>query len=363
MLKEIGSTFWLDPNETYEAPTESDLMDKVAGFSDSVFLSSGRGAQGLVLEHIAQKSPRIQKVALIPAFTCTTVVEPFRKYGYDIKTYRIDDRLNADLSEIEQQIEKCGVSVVLFHRYYGFDTCKGWGNLIDHYRAKGVIFIEDKTHCLYSDLPKLNVDYITASIRKWGGMPDGGIALCREGHFLNKPELCDEEMIQTKLEASYLKYDYMVNDRGGKDKFRQLYERAAELLYAEDLFYKMSPVSYAVMMSISKEYLKTRRQKNYEVLYSGLKEETSIRILSPAPDECAAPLYFAILSQDRDTLQAALRNENIYAPMIWPYEDESLEVDEVVMGIYNDVLCIPVDQRYGVDDMQRVVRCVRNALA
>lgn len=211
MMTEIESTFWLNPNSVYEYDyyqKSKNIDDKLSEFGDTAFLSTGRAAQNLVLETIENRNPNIKKRALIPGVTCTTVVNPFKTHGYQIYTYSIDDTLTANPEEIKK-IDELAIDVVLFHRYYGFDTCKNWDGLIEKYSKKGVVFIEDKTQCLYSQLPVLNVDYIVGSIRKWDGMPDGGIAICKDGKLVNKPELYDDEMVKCRIKASYLKYDYI----------------------------------------------------------------------------------------------------------------------------------------------------------
>ena len=362
MMKEIGSTFWLNPNSVYEYnyyQKSKNIDDQLSKFGDVAFLSTGRAAQNLVLETIENRNPNIKKRALIPGFTCTTVVKPFKTHGYQIYTYSVDDTLVANLDEIEKQIDGLDIDVILFHRYYGFDTCKKWDRLIEKYSKKGVVFIEDKTQCLYSELPVLNVDYIVGSIRKWDGMPDGGIAICKDGELVNKPKLYDDEMVNCRIKASYLKYDYIFNDKGYKEVFRELYEESADLLYGQKEFYKMHPFSYNFMLSLNEDELKDKRRENYNYLYNAIKNNTKIKLLSPELNIGEVPLYLALLVEDRQELQAILRNKDIYAPMIWPYEDESLKVSDEVMKIYNQVICIPIDQRYDIDDMERAYLCIK----
>lgn len=359
MQKEIGSTFWLNPDERYNPSAENILLERTEKFGDAVFLSSGRAAQMLALKTIAERNPDLQKCAVIPAYTCSTVVKPFQVAGYEIATYDVDETLHADTQTVAAVIEKTQSNVVLFHRYFGFDTCEDWRDLIDKYQKKGVVFIEDVTQCLFSILPDLHADYIIASIRKWGGMPDGGIALCREGTFSQKPNCIDERMVMLKVKASHLKYQYMMHDMGEKQVFRDMYEQAAELLYAEQQFFKMSPISFGELLNMDRERLRSRRRENYQILFDGLKDQEEVRILTPQIEDRVAPLYFAMLVKNREELQAALREQCIYAPLIWPFEDQGFPVNNVVAMIYKENLCIPVDQRYDIDDMARVVDCIR----
>lgn len=361
MLKEIGSTFWLDPNINYDC-NEKKIDIKIKNFSDIVFLSSGRAAQNIVLDMIEQKNPKIKKNALIPAFTCVTVIEPFKKHNYKIFTYNIDNTLKTNIEEIKRLIIKNQIKVVLFHRYFGFDTCKNWDLLINYFKDKDVIFIEDKTQCIYSEFKELETDYVIGSLRKWDAIPDGGIALCREGKFYNKPKKFNLKMVNTKLKASYMKYNYIVKNEGKKEEFRELYEKAAELLYAENEYFCMSPISMAIYNTLNIDFLKMRRKKNYETLYQGIVNLKKIRILTPKLTKEDVPLYLALYIENREKLQKYLAEQKIYAPIIWPFEDKILMVEKSTMDIYNNILCIPIDQRYDVEDMKRILKCIEDYL-
>ena len=50
----------------------------------------------------------------------------------------------------------------------------------------------------------------------------------------------------------------------------------------------------------------------------------------------------------------------IYAPVVWPKADCCPEVDKDSEYVYEHILCIPIDQRYDVDDMERVVKVIKS---
>lgn len=77
-------------------------------------------------------------------------------------------------------------------------------------------------------------------------------------------------------------------------------------------------------------------------------------------DVTTAPLYFTIYVQDRPALQRLLAQDSIYAPVIWPIEDEKVLIDEEIKYIYDHILAVPCDQRYDGDDMRRAVEIINN---
>lgn len=356
MQREIGSNFDLNPNIILNKDAILNLGKYGIQGSDEVFLSTGRAAEGFVLDTIQIKHPEIRKAALIPPYTCETVITPFVKRGYEIFTYPIERGLDVNIEKFRNVLNSCGAQVVLVHRYFGFDTLKGFEKIVEEFSNQGVIFIEDCTQCLYSDFTRLPVEYIVGSMRKWAALPDGGFAVCREGFFENKPAEHDQELERKKLEAAYLKYEYLHENKGEKQEFLKKFKAAEEMLDAEKRYFSISPSGVGVQCSIDIEKLKRKRRSNYSRLYESIYNQGFERILTPRLGEHDVPLYVAILAKNRNEIQAKLREHNIYAPVVWPKPDFMPPVCSEAQEIFDKVLCLPIDQRYEEDDMARLAR-------
>jgi len=358
MMTEIGSNFWLEPGCVFEPYEISTTQFSVSG-SDSALLSTGRSSESLVLDEIEKRNPGIRKIALIPPFTCHTVLEPFIRHGYTVYTHSVDLNLQLNSEMLMKDIEVSGASVVLLHRYFGFDTIRNCEDIIEKSKRRGIVFIEDKTQSLFAGYKNLPADYFTGSLRKWAGMPDGGFAVCTSGCFAEKPHEYDKDLTAQKLSASYAKYEYLFNHKGNKQDFLNAYGRAEAILGAESKYYRISPVSESVFCSLDIKELSAKRRANYRFLYESLKDDERIVSLTGAPDEFAVPLYFPILTEKRQTLQQILAKNSIYAPVVWPKPEDMPAVCEEAEYIYSHILCIPIDQRYGEDDMNRIAECIK----
>lgn len=358
MLSEIGSNFWIKPGEGKGNKPLGTPYQFGYHCSDYVWMSTGRSATKLVLQTIEDRNPDVQKVALLPSFTCHTVFEPFLDYGYQVHTMPLCAKLTTSPEDILYYQEQYNARVVLVHRYYGFDTLPGFNKVVELLQKRGVVVIEDCTQCLYSSFPYSNADYVVASIRKWCGVPDGGFAICKEGSFPRKPISPDTKMVEAKRIASELKYQYLFEGKGDKLSFKAKYREAEELLDSQVDFFTIDALSAAIQAELDVELLKKKRRDNYKVLLEGLQNKEGIQIIFDTLPEDVVPLYFPILTDNRETMQDLLADNDIYAPVVWPKADNSPTIDEVAELIYEKILCIPIDQRYDIDDIQRIVKVI-----
>lgn len=358
MVSEIGSNFWIRPNEGKSGkPLGTPFQFGYQG-SDYVWMSTGRSATRLVLQTIEERNPNHKKVALLPPFTCHTVFEPFLNYGYEIHTMPLAMDLTTNAEDILNCKAMHDAGVVLVHRYYGFDTLPGFNQVVKDLQKKGVVVIEDCTQCLYSDFKVSYADYFVASIRKWCGVPDGGFAICKEGLFAFKPDQIDEPMVEVKRIASELKYQFLFEGKGDKPTFKAKYREGETLLDNQNKYYTIGNLSATIQADLNVDNLKRKRRANFKVLLQGFQRVSGINMIFDHLPEDVTPLYFPVLVEEREPFQDLLADNDIYAPVVWPKADCCPAICRNADLVYEKILCIPVDQRYDVDDMQRIVNVI-----
>lgn len=358
MHSEIGSNFWISPNEGKGGKLLYPPFQFGYQGSDYVWMSTGRSATRLILQTIEERNPDIKKVVLLPPFTCHTVFEPFIDFGYEIHTMPVNMNLITDAEDIIRCQTMCGAGVVLVHRYYGFNTLLGFDQAVKTLHENGVFVIEDCTQCLYSDFAISDADYVVASIRKWCGVPDGGFAICKEGCLTRKPNHADDKMVEAKRIASELKYQFLFEGKGDKPTFKAKYREGEELLDNQTDYYTIGKISAVIQAELDVELLQKKRRANYKVLLDGFRNIAGIKIIFGTLPDGVVPLYFPILVDNRETIQGLLADNDIYAPVVWPKADNCPSIDKVAETIYEKILCIPIDQRYDADDMQRIVNVI-----
>ena len=355
MIREIGSTFWINPNTDYSKRFNLTPDSFHLKGDDWFFLSTGRSCIKLAIETAIKRKAIKTRIAVVPSFTCHTCTLPFEINDFQIVPLPVSKDLTVAPEILKSTVIQSNASIVLLHQYFGFETMKSVESVIKELRNQGVVFIEDRTQCLYSDFSPLPVDYYVASIRKWDGLPDGGVVVSTDGCFKTKVSRRNVEFERIKLQASIEKYHYIIDGKGDKEHFRFLYETAANVLASEEDYYLINNSSTCVQHDLDINRLKKTRRDNYEYLFKLLRNQSLFEpIFNPSNYE--VPLYFPLKTQGyREKLQRYLASKSIYAPVIWPNE-VSFIVDDVTSYLYEDLLCIPVDQRYGLNDMERIAR-------
>lgn len=358
MQREIGSNFWLNPNEEFRDTSLGSPEQFGCYGNNYIWLSTGRSAIKFAIKTIEERNSGIIRTVLLPPFTCHTVIEPFEDAGYDICFYPVEKNLTTSSDAILQAAKEHDATIVLFHRYFGFDTIKDADNLCDELKKKGIYSIEDCTQCLYSGFKKSDADFFVGSIRKWTGTPDGGFIVSQNGFFKSLPQKTDSLLEDAKLRASYAKYKFLFENKGEKSDFLQQYREAENILASQKDFYLMCQTSVKVQSNLNRVNLKKKRRENWEVLYRQIVWNDDISPLFSIMGEDVVPLYFPVMISDRSPFQSYLAQNDIFAPVVWPKPDGQPLVCEGAENAYQHLLCIPIDQRYGKDDMQRIAEII-----
>lgn len=363
--REIGSSFYLSSAElSAPALVSAEKPTPPAESADERFLSSGRQAIRFCLRDL-QQDPGRQKerrVALLPEFTCASVIQPFLQENYELCFYPVQRNLQVSWAGINRLSEQYRASVVLFHPYFGFDTmCR------DEALRPGIKYIYDATQSFYSAIGYSQADYEIASIRKWGPFLDGACCRKLKGRFFPQEILPqDTEMLTVQEQAFRLKAEYISTGQGNKAGFLELFGRASDLLKRREQIHAMSDLAQNYYFSFDDTALKEQRRSNYEELLSFPQWSEIGQVVFPGLSATQVPLYFPFFVSKgrRKLLQSFLIREDIYAPVIWPLPDflKKAGVSTDSQWLYEHMLVLPVDQRYRTADMLRIKAVLSNYL-
>lgn len=383
---EIGSIYEIDPRITADWSgelTEPFRLCEVEKYCKKHirYTASGREAIALVLKSIEKTQPGLAKRCLLPAYMCDTVFFPFERAGWEMHFYHLDRKLQADLDKMDRLTAQVKPGLIFIHPYYGADTWKSARPVFSVWRKRGIRIMEDVTQSYYLESAGMEADYCVGSLRKWYAIPDGGFAasdeeLPAEGLEPNR------EFARKRWELLTDKWEYLTGKPGTKEgrKLKEDYLRKnremEDYLDAYAGISGISEKSLCILMQSDEKECRKRRMENCAYLHGRLTDGKQVIPVfgeeygrrggvgggsgKSRDTQEAAPLYYPVYAIDRDELQKFLSGNDVYAPTLWPVGRANaglLSEDEKY--IYEHILALPIDQRYGIQEMERVAGLIK----
>lgn len=355
MKKEIGSIFSLNNEALCEAESTQTPLP-----NDRIYYSLCREALYDIAIHLLTDE---ENKVLIPAYTCQTVITPFEEAGWNCIFYPILKNLRIDTQSLETLTSRHHPSIIIVHPFYGMELNSQEVETLQHIKGKDNYVVLDLTQCLFSTKHYPFADFTVASYRKWFPIPDGGFLECGINRAtILQPQEENKEFTERESGAMYLRGQYFANgDQRTKSISIQLSKFADHIAEHDITPHKISNVAYNLLQKENLQVNQEKRFKNYTFLFHNIRENNKVkRVCTNLDDVTTAPLYFTIYVKNRIELQRLLAQDAIYAPVIWPLEDERVLINDDIRYIYDHVLSIPCDQRYSTEDLLRVVTIINN---
>jgi len=312
-MKEIGGYFGLE------------LGNKDEYHQNALGLNSGRSCFLYILK--AQQPTKVY----IPSYICNSILEPLVSERVPFEFYNINENF-----DIEDNIELKENEKLLYVNYFGLksDYVK---SLVGKYNESIII---DNTQNFYE--PAINNIDTFYSPRKFFGVSDGGYL------YTNKQiEMTIERDSSTAFAMQLLgRLDKNAGD------YYELYNKAENRLVNQPIKL-MSNITRAILKSVNYEEVMQKRKCNFEYLHSKLKEKNKLNF--DIPDlNVNAPMVYPFVSNE-PKLKSYLIAQKIYVANYWKEVKERKGCSELEKKLVDQLVPLPIDQRYGAEDMNRVL--------
>ncbi len=350
LIHEYGSEFDWESNSGYI----NDNL-KQTFFQDAEYFRSGRDA----LKAIALKYKGQYKRVLLPALCCKSMVRPFEMNGYDISYYKLNQDISADFEDILSKMQSN--VIFLYINYFGALSLSDEKLNLIQKRFENSIIVEDRTHDILTHrINKFTPNYIVFSIRKWIAIPDGGI-LYSSSELSGFPKEKDTYFGDIRIRALKNKSEYLKSGNIQiKTLFRNKLAEANCYLDTNDIVADILQESYELLQHIDFKKIAQQRRENAQVLSQLLKNIGGVKSITS--DVERSFFYYPILIENRDAIQLALAEKNIYCPIIWPMPKRAVGLCKVSDYISEHMLALPCDQRYKTSDMRHIVGILKRIL-
>ena len=298
---------------------------------DGVLLNSGRNA----LEYVLRTLGDVKRL-FVPYYTCDVVLEPIEKMGVPYSFYHINQKL-----EIEDSPSLQRGDYLVYTNYFGVKD-EYVKILANHYESHLIV---DNAQAWFAEpIEGVNTIY---SPRKFVGLPDGGIAYCTKQ--IDKNSFAQDVSFER---CSHLLKRIDIGPSDGYADFRA----NSEQLKGQPIK-QMSRLTQRMLSSIDFEVVKGKRKKNFEYLHKGLGENNLFSI--PSVDTFACPMVYPYLTDD-NSLKQKLIDSKVFVATYWPNVLEWCKLEDWEYELTEKTAFILIDQRYGADDMQRIIDLVKS---
>lgn len=320
------------------------------------YLRNGREA---LLYASCNCKPGKEAIILCPAYSCWSMTAPFEFSGWTVVYYRLKEDLTIDEDYLKMLLRGCKVDAILTMNFYGSASTDNAIAIVKQHDER-ITVIEDFSHCTFC-LDKIfnkQVDYYVSSIRKSVGVIDGAVILSKKA--TNKAYIGSTAPVFGTLRqgAQKQKWRYaFTKSSDDKDVFLKELRQGEEMIDKLDGVHPISEVSLKQIESINGEEIAFARRENMKHLWSLLNERVK---MVPRLERCfdGAPFSLPILVENRDAVQTQLAQKGVYAPVLWPANEQARKVCEVSAYISDHMLSIPIDQRYNYDDIEDIAKIV-----
>lgn len=269
----------------------------------------------------------------VPKYCCPSVLEALGNLDIEIGFFHVGQDFSPLLNNFCEP-DAC----VLVVNYFGI--CD---DIISEVSLLCENLIVDNSHALFSKFDSACCNIY--SPRKYSGLPDGGILLSNLGHLREPPTA----------------------DKGSLSRCSHLLIRAADGPESGFAHFKKNrrsiPVTPRSMSSLTRRLLQhidwrqclTQRSKNFGEVDRAFGKFNDLRFESIPISPFFYPLF--LKNRDVDKIRQRLILKKIYIPTFWSDIPESeLSCDERLLR--SNILMIPIDQRYCVSDIQRIISII-----
>lgn len=319
---------------------------------------------------------------LVPAYHCTSVVEPILQYGAAVKFYDIRLDLRPDFENLEKSIDGKTRAVLAIH-YFGFP--QPILKIKEFCRERGLFLIEDCAHVLTGQslegIPLgSSGDISIFSWRKFLPVYDGGQLV------INNPALKIDAHWKNGSRLFSLKIVKNVFDKLMEDARNPILRRVPGLSHAPTaLLRRFAANGYASTMESVNNYdlnfdlasadlrmswlsryivgntdiseVGQKRRQNYNILAAGISSLAGIRAFYPSLPPNVVPWVFPLLSYGIEKLHLKLRKRGVPAVNWSGVIHRSLPLADYPDSrfLYDNLVFLPLHQSLNEGHLQMVV--------
>lgn len=293
---------------------------------DGIKLNCGRNALAYLL-----KAKGIQRLRM-PKFMCDSCDKVLADHGVAVESYSIGFDFKPRVTQ--------GRDWLYVVNYYGQLS----NDYLSSLRGSFPNLIVDNAQA-YFQMPIPGIDTIY-TCRKFFGVADGAILYTDAAPWEGLP-----------MDESFQRMGFLLGR----------YERTASEFYgeyvannqsfAEEPVKRMSRLTENLLHGIDYAYVSSRRRENFRYIQEQFQRVNPLPLCVPE-----GPFMYPLYVENGGEIRKKLQKEGLYIPTLWPSVLASCSEEELEYQMAQNILPLPVDQRYGLEEMEYMAKKVRKYL-
>ena len=202
------------------------------------------------------------------------------------------------------------------------------------------------------------------------------ISVCSESGIIKLNEVIelDEYIYDEHTTTNEIEYAFDIKkvykDLTKDESFERMhfvlgrYERDAKAFYVEssannDYFdcqpiKQMSKLTKNLLHAIDYKFIQKQREDNYSYIHERLKKINRLQL------KRTGSFMYPLCIDDGAQIRNELIKKNIYVPILWPNVLHEVEENFLEYDMTQNILPLPIDHRYSIDDMKYLADILMN---
>lgn len=295
---------------------------------NAVALNCGRNALAYVIE-----SRSIKKICL-PYFLCSSVKHVCEKYQLQIRYYHIREDFSPETLNLD---DGEWIYIVNYYGQIGEESIKQYKETYKN------IIIDNAQSYFSSQIDNIDTLY---TCRKYFGVSDGA--------FLYTNQELKREI---PMDESYDRVHYILGryERTGSEFYGE--SVANNHAFTKEPIKRMSKLTKNLLRAIDYEDVKEKRNMNFSVLNILLGKKNLLGIKNTD-----ATFMYPFMCENASEIRKQLQKKKIYIPILWPNVLEEVPKEWLEWKYAQNILPLPIDQRYSTEDMEYLVEMLEKCM-
>lgn len=287
-------------------------------------LNCGRSA--IVLAIRTSKAIRV----FLPIYICDSVKNAVQNEGCQIEYYHINEDFFPEVDDINKD------DILIWVNYFGI-----FGNaVIKEIVSRYENVIIDNTQAFFCE-PNKDA-YNIYSCRKFVGVPDGA-------YLISPTEIIGN--FETDVSSDRSSFLLKAWEQGSNSAYTLSKNNEDSFSYSG--IRGMSLLTQRILLNVTYETIIEKRIENYRYIHDRLK---NFNLLKCDLENGVVPMIYPFVYKS-DTMREYLIDNKVFVPTWWRSVKNS-NPNDIENGFVDYLYPLPIDQRYTIDDMERIIEIV-----